>query len=151
MENNDKGIVKISRDEATKLVDNTSNELVSKILAENDSKQIKDLTSLFNLNIKKKNVLRLLKLNDLLDNVNDTVIERVNKRSDELTMKEVIDILTTTQSIIEKTNKTIETTKDGRKNLETGAKLPTTIMLLVLISVVIFKNKLSKKSLFKRL
>ena len=33
----------------------------------------------------------------------------------------------------EKTNKTIETTKDGRKNLETGAKLPTTIMLLVLI------------------
>ena len=51
----------------------------------------------------------------------------------------------------EKTNKTIETTKDGRKNLETGAKLPTTIMLLVLISVVIFKNKLSKKSLFKRL
>lgn len=108
MENNDKGIVEISRDEATKLVDNTSNELVSKILAENDSKQIKDLTSLFNLNIKKKNVLRLLKLNDLLDNVNDTVIERVNKRSDELTMKELIDILTTTQSIIEKTNKTIE-------------------------------------------
>lgn len=51
----------------------------------------------------------------------------------------------------EKTNKTIETTKDGRKNLETDAKLPTTIMLLVLISVVIFKNKLSKKSLFKRL
>ena len=51
----------------------------------------------------------------------------------------------------EKTNKTIETTKDGRKNLETGAKLPTTIMLLVLISVVIFKNKLSKKSLYKRL
>ena len=108
MENNDKSIVEISRDEATKLVDNTSNELVSKILAENDSKQIKDLTSLFNLNIKKKNVLRLLKLNDLLDNVNDTVIERVNKRSDELTMKELIDILTTTQSIIEKTNKTIE-------------------------------------------
>lgn len=108
MKNNDKGIVEISRDEATKLVDNTSNELVSKILAENDSKQIKDLTSLFNLNIKKKNVLRLLKLNDLLDNVNDTVIERVNKRSDELTMKELIDILTTTQSIIEKTNKTIE-------------------------------------------
>ena len=34
----------------------------------------------------------------------------------------------------EKTNKTIETTKDGRKNLETGAKLSTTIMLLVLIS-----------------
>ena len=51
----------------------------------------------------------------------------------------------------EKTNKTIETIKDGRTNQETGAKLPTTIMLLVLISVVIFKNKLSKKSLFKRL
>lgn len=108
MENNNKEIIAISRDEATKLVDNTSNELVSKILTENDSKQIKDLTSLFNLNIKKKNILRLLKLNDLLDNVNNTVIERVNKRSDELTMKELIDILTTTQSIIEKTNKTIE-------------------------------------------
>ena len=51
----------------------------------------------------------------------------------------------------EKTNKTTETIKDGRTNPETGAKLPTTIMLLVLISVVIFKNKLSKKSLFKRL
>ena len=51
----------------------------------------------------------------------------------------------------ETTNKTTETIKDGRTNQETGAKLPTTIMLLVLISVVIFKNKLSKKSLFKRL
>ena len=51
----------------------------------------------------------------------------------------------------EKTNKTTETIKDGRTNQETGAKLPTTIMLLVLISVVIFKNKLSKKSLYKRL
>lgn len=51
----------------------------------------------------------------------------------------------------ETTNKTTETIKDGRTNPETGAKLPTTIMLLVLISVVIFKNKLSKKSLFKRL
>lgn len=34
----------------------------------------------------------------------------------------------------ETTNKTTETIKDGRTNPETGAKLPTTIMLLVLIS-----------------
>lgn len=46
---------------------------------------------------------------------------------------------------------TEETTKDGRTNPKTGAKLPTTIMLLFLISTIIFKNKLSKKSLFKRL
>lgn len=49
----------------------------------------------------------------------------------------------------ETTNKTVETTKYGRTNPNTGAKLPTTIMLLVPISVVFFKNKLSKKSLFK--
>lgn len=46
---------------------------------------------------------------------------------------------------------TEETTKDGRTNPKTGAKVPTVFMLLVLISVVIFKNKLSKNSLFKRL
>ena len=53
----------------------------------------------------------------------------------------------------ERENKTPteETTKDGRTNPKTGAKLPTTIMLLFLISTIIFKNKLSKKSLFKRL
>lgn len=53
----------------------------------------------------------------------------------------------------ESENKTTteETTKDGRTNPKTGAKLPTAVMLIALISVIIMRNKLSKKSLFKRL
>ena len=48
-------------------LDSDADEIANKIMQETDDSSIKNLTHLFNLNQAKKNALRILKLNSLLD------------------------------------------------------------------------------------
>ena len=89
-------------------IDKKTQDVANDILKANDLSEIKDLTNLFNLNIQKKNIIRLLKLNGLQDTVIDKLIERVEKRPDEITNRELIEFLNTTQTAIEKSNNRIE-------------------------------------------
>ena len=52
-------------------VEQTSDTLAQDILNTDDPKKVKDLTALFNMNQSKKNVLRVLKLSELLDKISD--------------------------------------------------------------------------------
>ena len=52
-------------------VEETSDNLAQDILNTDDPKKVKDLTTLFNMNQSKKNVLRVLKLSELLDKISD--------------------------------------------------------------------------------
>ena len=62
---------------STELTVNTSNidaqitQLANDVLNEQDIDKTKDLVQLFNWNISKKNVSRVLKLNNLFDDISD--------------------------------------------------------------------------------
>ena len=78
------------------------------ILDENDLDKVKDLTHLFNLNQAKKNVVRIMKLNGLMDTVADKIIERFEKYPDNFSNAELLSYLQVTQNTIEKASKSLE-------------------------------------------
>lgn len=74
-------------------------EIVSKVIEETDPKKIKDLTDLFNLSMSKKNIVRLTKLNDLLDHTTDQALERFEKQPDQFSNKDLLDYMNTVSNI----------------------------------------------------
>lgn len=90
------------------VVDNNSKEIINQITKTNDTDELKQLTAMFNLNMAKKNMMRLLKLSGLLDVLSETAIERVNNHPDEITNKELIDYLNVIQTLIDKSTKNVD-------------------------------------------
>lgn len=100
---------KVSLDELVNIVplDTSTKELAQKVIDEQDLDKTKDLLNLFNLNMAKKNVLRIMKLNNLLDMISDNAIERFEKRSDEFSNKDLLDFMQVTQLAIERAQKNL--------------------------------------------
>lgn len=90
-------------------LDKNTNQLAQQIIDETDISKVKDLTALFNLNQAKKNAVRVLKLNSLLDNVSDKMIERFEKYPDNFSNKDLLDYMQVTQSAIDRANKYLGT------------------------------------------
>lgn len=88
-------------------IDNQSKQLAQYILDESDVEKVKELTQLFNLNQAKKNVLRVMKLNGLLDTVSDKIIDRFDRFPDNFSNDDLIKYLQVTQTAIEKANKNL--------------------------------------------
>lgn len=87
---------------------NESNaKLAQDIIDESDIDKVKDLTHLFNLNQAKKNVLRVLKLNSLLDKVSDQMIERFTKQPGAFSNSDLLNYMQVTQSAIDRANKAL--------------------------------------------
>ena len=72
------------------VIDEQAVDLAQKVINETDIEKTKDLVSLFNLNAAKKNVIRILKLNGLLDSVSDTMIERFEKYPNEFSNEDLL-------------------------------------------------------------
>lgn len=62
--------------EASNALFKSTNELVDQIIAETDTDKLNDLTELFELNTRKKNIARINKLSNLQELVDDEVILR---------------------------------------------------------------------------
>ena len=88
-------------------LDKKTNEYAQKIIQEDDLDETKKIITLFNLNQAKKNVLRVLKLNSLLDKVSDQMIERFEKRPGEFSNADLLNYLTVTQNAIDRANKSL--------------------------------------------
>ena len=88
-------------------LDSSTTKIAKKIIKEQNLDEIKDLTHLFNLNQAKKNVLRILKLNQLLDKVSDQMIERFEKRPGEFSNNDLLNYMQITQSAIDRANKSL--------------------------------------------
>lgn len=85
----------------------TSNILSNIVLASNKPELVKQL-ELFNMNQTKKNAARIIKLEDLLDKVEDEVANRFNKRPDNMSNKEVIDYMTAISAQIDRSQKRVD-------------------------------------------
>lgn len=97
---------------ATTGLDTKTVQIAKQILEEEDVDAVKDLTHLFNLNQAKKNVLRIMKLNGLLDTVSDKIIERFEKYPDNFNNADLLNYLQVTQNAIDKANKNLSLVDD---------------------------------------
>lgn len=93
-------------------VSKESSKIAQDIVNETDDSRIKQLTQLFNLNQAKKNVLRVLKLNCLLDKVSDQMLERFEKRPGEFSNADLLNYMTVTQNAIDRANKSLNLVND---------------------------------------
>lgn len=97
---------------STQDLDLKTTQIAQEIINEDDVDIIKDLTHLFNLNQAKKNVIRVMKLNGLLDTVSDKIIERFEKYPDNFSSADLLNYLQVTQNVIEKANKNLSLVED---------------------------------------
>lgn len=97
--------IQISQPLDLRPLDNQTRQIAQEILDEQDIEKVKDLTNLFNLNAQKRNVMRVIKMNDLLDKVTDQVIERFEKRPDNFSNEDLIKYMQVTENAIDRANK----------------------------------------------
>lgn len=81
--------------------------LANEVINEQDTDKTKDLISLFNWNISKKNVSRVLKLNQLYDNVTEQMATRFATRADQFTNSDLLDYMKTIQAAIDTSSRNL--------------------------------------------
>ena len=86
-------------------LDTRNADIAQKILNAETLEETKDLTALFNLNDRKRNVLRIMKMNNLLDDVTEKIIERFEKRPDNFTNEDLLKFMQATENSIDRANK----------------------------------------------
>lgn len=89
-------------------LEQSATKLVNDIIKTDNVDELKNLTKLFDINQAKKNALRVIKLNNLLDKVNDQAIERFEKRPYEISNKELLDYMQVVQDQIERSQQTLD-------------------------------------------
>lgn len=89
-------------------LDKANEDLVRQIVDSDDSKQVKGLIDLFNLNQVKKNTVRIVKLNSLLDKISDQMLERFENNPHEFTNNDLLTYMTTVQTSIDRANKYLD-------------------------------------------
>lgn len=90
-----------------KPLDEQTREVAQKILEEQDIDKVKNLTNLFNLNAQKRNVMRVMKMNGLLDNVTDEIVRRFENKPDNFSNEELIKYMQVTENAIDRASKNL--------------------------------------------
>lgn len=84
------------------------NVLEDKILQEEDITQLKDIINIFNLNIQKKNIVRVSKLTELQDLITQQMEERVKSKPGEFNNQDLLAYFKTVQETLNKSNNTLD-------------------------------------------
>ena len=83
-------------------------ELKQKLLTENDLDKLDDIINIFNLNIKRKDIVRTSKLNDLQDKIADQMALRLTEKANEFSNKDLLDYFKVLQDTINKSDNSLE-------------------------------------------
>lgn len=97
---------------STQSLDNKNNDIAQQILDAETVEQTQDLTALFNLNAQKRNVLRVLKMNNLLDKVTDQMIERFERNPNLYTNDDLLKYMQAAESAIDRASKNLTLVED---------------------------------------
>lgn len=95
------------KDFSVKLEDSSRN-IISKIVDENNSDSFKDLVNLFNMNQQKKNILRSNAYSNLLDIIVDELNDRISNNTFLFSNKELLDSINTINNAINKSSVDVE-------------------------------------------
>lgn len=88
-------------------IDTDSKKLIDDVLNAETTEEIKDVTQMFNLMQAKKNLLRVMQMNNVLDGVTKQMLERIDKRPGDFSNDDLVSYLNSVQNAIDKTNKTV--------------------------------------------
>ena len=88
-------------------LDVKTQQIAQEILNEDNVDKVKDLTALFNLHAQKRNVMRVIKMNGLLDKVTNQIVDRFEKRPDNFSNEELLRYMQVTESAIDRANKNL--------------------------------------------
>lgn len=66
-------------------------ELSDRFLTETDPKELQTIVDMFNLDMKKKNMLRTTRISEIQDNIVSQIFERVSSRPDEFSNSDLIN------------------------------------------------------------
>lgn len=81
-----------------------ASDLEAKLLAAESNLEIKQIIDIFNLNLKKRDVIRASKLEDLQDLISDQMKLRLEKRAGEFSNKDLVDYFKVINDTLSKTN-----------------------------------------------
>lgn len=115
---------------STNPLDDKAKELSDKIIQEDDLAAIKNIINEFNLNQTKKEALRLLKYNILLDNISEEMIRRFKDKPDEFTNSDLLQYLNVIQAASSKASNTMNNVSElnpitiNQININQTAELP---------------------------
>ena len=91
------------------VIEDEQEQIITDVLSNQSNDNIKDITSLFNLNIAKKNIIRVLKLNGLLDKLSDLAIERlINGDLADVDDKTLLAYISTIQKVVSSSTKEVD-------------------------------------------
>lgn len=123
------------------------NELENRILEETDLDKLDDLVDLFNINLKKKDIIRAGRLNDLQDKITDQINSRIDKNSDQFSNKDLLDYFKTIQDTISKSSVDISdlnipTIQINQVNIENETRLSSESRRKVLdaVNAILYKT-----------
>ena len=85
-----------------------SQDQMLQLQSSTDRDDIEQIINIFNLNLKKKELLRVSKLSDLQDSITDQVEQRLKRHADEFSNRDLIDYFKAFQETITKTNKSTD-------------------------------------------
>lgn len=83
------------------------NELETLLMNENDPDKIQDIVDLFNVNLRKRDIVRSVKLSEAQDRVVDQMLDRVTHEAEGLSTKEIIMYHDTIQKTLDKSTTNI--------------------------------------------
>lgn len=88
-------------------------EIINKISSAKNSDELKELTTIFNMNLVKKDMARATAESDLLDSILKEVTTRITTRPGELSNKDLLDYMTAIKNNIVSTQKMIQGVNDN--------------------------------------
>ena len=121
------------------LITTNEKDIVDSIIESPSKDELQKQIDLFNMAQSKKNALRIVKLNSLLDKIEDQAIERFEKRPDQVSNKELLDYMNTISGQIDRAHRQMDSIS------ETPAVSITTQKNDVTINVVETLDRTSKE------
>lgn len=104
--------VQVKNNNSLQTVDDNFDNLINKISETTNTEELEELYQQFNINNTKKNVIRVSQLNRLLDKVNAEAEERITKRPDQISNKEMLDYMNAISNQIDRSQKIVDNIKD---------------------------------------
>lgn len=86
-------------------------ELTEEILKASDMSSLNDIVDIFNVNLKKKDIIRAQKLSEVQDKVVQQMYDRMDQRADEFSNADLIQMHKAVQDTINKTDSTLDNVK----------------------------------------
>ena len=112
--------VAVSHRSAAAVINSEANDLVNQILVEKDPVKVEDLKKQFLLVQQKKNIARVNRLTTLIEIVDDEIINRFADAPEEMSNKDIVSYMNSTQSSLNTTMQALTQTPMIQVNNQTN-------------------------------